>query len=201
MPAIVAGNIGAGNPMIAQLLGLCPLLAVTTTALNGLLLGVATLMTLLGAGVAVSLLRPFIAHETRLLVYVIVIGVMVGCADTLMAAFLYESHLTLGLFIPLIVTNCAIFATIETSATRGTPPNRLLYNLRVTAWDCLTRGLGLLFALSAIGIIRESIALGAPMSVFGTTGDVHLQLAILPPGAFFALVILIAAHRWYTCRT
>ena len=186
--AVAVENAGRRNLMFARLLGLCPLLAVTTTALNGLLLGAATLAALAGSGIAVSILRPVIAHETRLLVYVIVIAVMVGAADLVMEAYVYESHLTLGLFVPLIVTNCAIFATIETSAARK--------SMGSGSWDCLTCGAGLVLALFAVGLVRELIATGALGSLSGETSDVYVQLAILPPGAFFALAALIAVHQW-----
>lgn len=181
-----------GNPVLAHLLGLCPLLAVTTTALNGLLLGVATLLTLTLSCVVVSLLRHAIAYETRLLAFVTIVACIVGAVDLLLETFFFVPHLTLGLFVPLIVTNCAILSSMETFAVRN--------GVGAAALGALSRGAGLVFVLFVVGVVREVVATGAPASLFGGSGEVTVYLAVLPPGAFFALAALLALSRWLDGR-
>ncbi|MCH1413703.1 MAG: electron transport complex subunit RsxE, partial [Glaciecola sp.] len=101
------------NPALVQLLGLCPLLAVTTTAINGLGLGIATLLVLVGSNITVSLVRNFVPNEIRIPIFVMVIAAFVTIVQLLMNAFTYELYLALGIFIPLIVTNCAIIGRAE----------------------------------------------------------------------------------------
>ena len=184
------------NLVLSQLLGLCPLLAVTTTAWHGLLLGVATCLTLVSTGAIISSLRSVIAYETRLLVFVIVIACMVGVADLLLETFFYIEHQKIGLFIPLIVTNCAIFATLETFAVR--------HKMTVAVGGSLMRGLGLASVLLLIGLLRELAATGKLSSLLNsattTPAEIYVQLAILPPGAFFALALLISLHKWFENR-
>lgn len=182
------------NVMLMRLLGLCPLLAVTTTALGGILLGLASWFTITASGALISLLRFRIARATRLLSFVIVIAVMVGAVGLVFEAFLYEWHRSLGLFIPLIVTNCAILAHAEACASRQP--------VRRAVREGATDGLGMLLALAAVGVLREVWATGAPHSLWpGPDGQVFFELAWLPPGAFFALAALIAGLRLATRRS
>lgn len=180
------------NAVLAHLLGLCPLLAVTTTTLNGVLLGAATLFCLTTAGVVVSLLRHAIAHETRLLAFVVVVACLVSAVDLLLETFFYVPHLTLGLFVPLIVTNCAIFAHLETFAARRSAGASLVAGL--------SRGFGLASVLVVVGLMRELVATGEAASVFGGSATTHMQLALSPPGAFFALAALLAWSQWAGAR-
>jgi len=194
------------NTGLVVLLGLCPLLAVSNTVVNGLGLGLATTLTLVFSNLAVSLARPALRPEIRIPAYVIIIASVVTVIQLLMQAWLHELYLVLGIFIPLIVTNCAIIGRAEAFASRN------------KAWpsivDGLATGLGFCLALVALGATREIIGKGTLMSqanlMFGDLGA-SLQLtvipghpgfllAILPPGAFIGLGLLIAGRNWLDSR-
>jgi electron transport complex protein RnfE len=194
------------NTGLVVLLGLCPLLAVSNTVVNALGLGLATTLTLVISNLAVSLARPALRPEIRIPAYVIIIASVVTVIQLLMQAWLHELYLVLGIFIPLIVTNCAIIGRAEAFASR----NKALPSII----DGLATGLGFCLALVALGATREIIGKGTLMSqanlMFGDLGE-SLQLtiipghpgfllAILPPGAFIGLGLLIAGRNWLDSR-
>ena len=194
------------NVALVQLLGLCPLLAVTSTIVNGIGLGIATLITLVLSNTIVSLIRGFIRNEVRLPVFVLIIASVVTVIELSMQALFYDLYLVLGIFIPLIVTNCAIIGRAEGFASRNP--------VGPAALDGLMMGLGFLIVLALLGALREIIGAGTIFAnaelMFGE-GAQHLTLmlnadypgfllAVLPPGAFFGLAILIAAKNWFDLR-
>jgi len=186
------------NPGFVQLLGLCPLLAVTGTAVNGLGLGLATTLVLLASNVTVSLIRNLVRPEIRIPAFMIVIASFVTAIELLMNAFLHDLYKILGIFIPLIVTNCNILARAEAFASRNTVGR--------AAADGLAMGLGFTIALLILGSLRELVGHGTLFQqahlMFGqgahwlTVTVIEdyrgFLLAILPPGAFLGLGLLIA---------
>ena len=186
------------NPALVQLLGLCPLLAVTATLINGLGLGLATTLVLIGSNVTVSLVRNVVRNEIRIPVFVMVIAAFVTIVQLLMNAFTYELYLTLGIFIPLIVTNCAIIGRAEAYASK----NPIL----PSAVDGLMMGAGFTFVLMILGGMREVLGSGTLLvgadRLFGPVAqnwqitlfatEQPFLLAILPPGAFLGMGLLIA---------
>ena len=194
------------NTGLVVLLGLCPLLAVTGTVVNAIGLGLATMLTLVFSNLAVSLSRPLLRPEIRIPAYVLIIASVVTAIDLLMQAWFHELHLVLGIFIPLIVTNCAIIGRAETFASRHAPLPAVV--------DGLATGLGFCLALVALGALREIIGRGTLLSqaelMFGRFGDSlsmtlvpdhpGFLLAILPPGAFMGLGLLIAARNGLNSR-
>jgi len=196
---IIQDGLWHNNAGLVQLLGLCPLLAVTNNAVNGLGLGLATLVTLVISNVSVSFSRHWVSREIRIPFYVMVIAANVTVVDLLMSAYLHNLHNVLGIFIPLIVTNCAIIARAEAFASK----NAMLPSFV----DGLMMGLGFLAVLVLLGGMREVIGSGtlfADASVmFGESArGLTLQLfdkdypgfllAVLPPGAFLGLGLIIA---------
>jgi len=193
------------NPALVQLLGLCPLLAVSNTAVNALGLGLATALVLLTTNVCISLYRNFLNPDIRLPTFVLIIATAVTAVDLLMNAYLFELHQLIGLFIPLIVTNCAILARGEAFAARQ-PPLK-------AAIDGLAMGLGFLLVLLLLGSIRELIGSGTLLAdaqlLFGERAtdwgwaidDYRgFLLMALPPGAFFGLGFLIAGKNTIEAR-
>ncbi|MEJ2257812.1 MAG: electron transport complex subunit RsxE [Woeseiaceae bacterium] len=162
------------NPGLVQLLGLCPLLAVTSTFVNGLGLGVATLSVLVVANALVSATRRWIRREIRIPIYVLIIASLVTCIELIFKAWFPALDRSLGIFIPLIVTNCAIVARAEVFASRNPVGASIV--------DGFVMGLGFALLLMAIGAFREFVAMA-------------WLLAILPPGAFFSLALAIAAKN------
>jgi electron transport complex protein RnfE len=203
---IIKEGLWVNNPGLVQLLGLCPLLAVTTNAINGLGLGLATLLTLAASNVTVSLIRNIVRPEVRIPVFVLVIASIVTVIELAMNAWLHDLYLILGIFIPLIVTNCAIIGRAESFASRQ-PVDRALL-------DGLAMGAGFTLILVTLGGLRELIGQGTLLSqahlMFGEFGR-HLTLtliddyrgfllAILPPGAFLGLGFLIAGMNIINAR-
>lgn len=186
------------NPALVQLLGLCPLLAVTTTAINGLGLGIATLLVLVGSNITVSLVRNFVPNEIRIPIFVMVIAAFVTIVQLLMNAFTYELYLALGIFIPLIVTNCAIIGRAEAYASKNP--------VKESAYDGFIMGAGFAMVLVFLGAMRELIGsgtlfTGAELLLGSWASGLKLQvfspeqpflLAILPPGAFLGMGLIIA---------
>lgn len=168
------------NPGAVQLLGLCPLLAVTTTLQNGAILGVASLLTVSLSCLLVSLLRRHVARAIRLPICIVIIAAIVSHLDLWMEAMFYKQHQVLGLFVPLIITNCAILARAEAFALSNPPIYSLL--------DGFATGLGFTIVLCFIGAFREVLA--TAWSVQADTPA--FLLALTPAGAFFSLAILIA---------
>ncbi len=186
------------NPGLVQLLGLCPLLAVTTSFVNGLGLGIATLLVLTCSNVLVSATRRWIRQEIRIPIYVLIIASLVTCVELIFKAWFPVLDRSLGIFIPLIVTNCAIVARAEVFASRNTIGSSFA--------DGVGMGLGFTMLLVAIGMFRELIGQGSLFSrtdmLFGgdpSSGIVLVDggwlIAILPPGAFFSLALAVAAKN------
>lgn len=183
------------NPGLVQLLGLCPLLAVTATFVNGLGLGLATLAVLTASNGLVSATRRWIQPEIRIPIYVLIIASLVTCTELIFKAFFPDLDRLLGIFIPLIVTNCAIVARAEVYASRNPIGSSL--------FDGLVMGSGFALLLMAIGIFRELIGQGTIFArmdmLFGgepspgiVVADSGWLLLVLPPGAFFSLALAIA---------
>ena len=203
---IAQNGLWTNNVALVQLLGLCPLLAVTSTLVNGIGLGIATLITLVLSNTLVSLIRGFIRNEVRLPVFVLIIASIVTVIELMMKAFFYDLYLVLGIFIPLIVTNCAIIGRAEGFASKNP--------VGVSALDGLMMGLGFLIVLSLLGALREIIGFGTLFShaqlMFGEAAKAltivfnpdyrGFLLAVLPPGAFFGLALLIAGKNLVETR-
>lgn len=186
------------NPGLVQLLGLCPLLAVTATFVNGLGLGLATLAVLVASNALVSATRRWIQPEIRVPIYVLIIASLVTCIELIFKAWFPDLDRTLGIFIPLIVTNCAIVARAELYASRNPVGASIL--------DGIAMGLGFAMLLMTIGAFREVIGQGTlfarmDMLIGGepmrglVLADQGWLLLVLPPGAFFSLALAIAAKN------
>jgi len=195
---IIRDGFWSNNVGLVQLLGLCPLLAVTGTFINGFGLGLATLVTLVASNVTVSAIRSLVRPEVRIPVFVLIIASIVTIIELLMSAFMYDLYMVLGIFIPLIVTNCSIIGRAEAFASR--------HNIYQSFLDGLSMGLGFMLVLVTLGSLREIIGHGTLFShthrmfgdllpditiVFSEHYDGFL-LAVLPPGAFIGLGMLIA---------
>ncbi|SDJ70571.1 electron transport complex subunit E [Microbulbifer yueqingensis] len=199
---ISRNGLWTNNPALVQLLGLCPLLAVTGTVVNAIGLGLATIAVLTCSNLAVSLVRRQMPDTVRLPVSVMIIATFVTCTELLMKAFTYELYLVLGIFIPLIVTNCAILGRADAFASK----NPVLPSLA----DGFMMGLGFTAVLVAIGAIREILGQGTlfadmdlllgpvakdwTISLLGSDYPGFL-VAVLPPGAFLVAGLLIAAKN------
>ncbi len=186
------------NPGLVQLLGLCPLLAVTGSFVNGLGLGLATLAVMMASNALVSATRRWIQAEIRVPIYVLIIASLVTCIELIFKAFFPDLDRALGIFIPLIVTNCAIVARAEVFASRNSVASSIV--------DGLVMGSGFALLLMVIGAFRELIGQGSLFSrmdlLFGGEPVRGLVLAengwlllVLPPGAFFSLALAIAAKN------
>lgn len=186
------------NPAIVQLLGLCPLLAVSNSATNALGLGLATLLVLTSTNIMVSLFRKQIPHDIRIPIYVMIIATTVTLVQLLMNAYTYSLYQSLGIFIPLIVTNCIVIGRAEAFASKNNPLH--------SAFDGFAMGLGMTLSLFLLGALREIIGNGTLFDgihlLFGESAKVlrieffqfdnNMLLAILPPGAFIGLGIILA---------
>jgi len=186
------------NPGAVQLLGLCPTLAVTTSAINGFSLGIATAIVMAASNASVSPIRKFIPSEIRVPVFILIIASLVTIIDFSIHAYIQPLYKALGIFIPLIVTNCIVLARVESFATKNETTSSF--------YDGLFMGLGLAVVLALLGGLRELFGKGTLLSgidlilgpsasnlVFHFFGNYHgFLLAILPPGAFISLACLIA---------
>jgi electron transport complex protein RnfE len=198
---LAKNGLWKNNPALVQLLGLCPLLAVTGTVVNALGLGLATTLVLLCSNTAVSMIRNFVPDSVRLPAFVMIIASLVTCAELLMQAFTYELYEILGIFIPLIVTNCAILGRADAYACK----NPIL----PAATDGLMMGVGFTAVLILLGAMREIIGQGTIFSgmnlIFGEMAVTwkivliddysNFLFAILPPGAFVGMGLIIAAKN------
>ena len=194
------------NPGLVQLLGLCPLLAVTSTAANALGLGIATIAVLTVSNFLISAVRHLLKAEVRIIIYVIIIASVVTCVQLCMQAYTAELYATLGLYISLIVTNCIIIARAEIFASR----NSVLFS----ALDGFANGLGFTLVLLLIGGVREIIGqgtlfagmeqlvgeAGSSMKITFFSANKGLLIAILPPGAFITLGMLVAVKNFMDNR-
>lgn len=199
---IAKDGLWNNNAVFAQMLGLCPLLAVSNTVINALGLGIATMMVLIISNMSVSLIRNIVRPEIRLPIFVVIIASAVTAIELVIHAWFHELYLVLGIFIPLIVTNCAIIARAEAFASKNT--------LGKSFFDGLMMGLGFTLVLVALGTMREVIGMGTLFAnahiMFGNemqwlTIEVFpnydgFLLAILPPGAFIGLAFLLAARNF-----
>lgn len=186
------------NPALVQLLGLCPLLAVTATITNAMGLGLATMLVLIGSNLTVSLVRNWVPKEIRIPVFVMIIAAFVTVVQLIMNAYFYGLYQALGIFIPLIVTNCAIIGRAEAYASKNP--------WRQSTFDGLMMGVGFTLVLMTLGGLREIIGNGTlfdgaelllgewatALRIELFTVDYPLLLAILPPGAFIGMGFIIA---------
>lgn len=198
MKDIIQNGLWSNNPGLVQLLGLCPLLAVSNTVVNGLGLGLATMFVLVASNTTVSLARRVLVPEIRIPVFVLIIASLVTAVEMLMSAFFHDLYRVLGIFIPLIVTNCAIIGRAEAFASKN--------SVGKSALDGLMMGSGFALVLIALGAFRELLGHGtllrqAKMMFADIPSDFAIVvipdypgflMALLPPGAFIALGLLIA---------
>lgn len=194
------------NAGVVQLLGLCPLLAISNSVVNAVSLGLATTLVMTVASAATAPIRQIIPNEARIPVFILIIAVLVTAVQYVMNAYLYSLYVVLGIFIPLIVTNCIVLARIEAFASKNPALD--------SALDGFAMGLGLTAVLAVLGGVREIFGHGTLLSgidmVFGEAAnswvitvvpDYHgFLLAILPPGAFIVLGMLIALKNWLNLR-
>ena len=194
------------NVVFTQMLGLCPAMAVTTSGTNGLGMGLATTVVLVAANVLVATIRDFVSPQVRIPVYISLIATMVTLVDMGLNAWLHDLYKVLGLFIALIVVNCAVLGRAEAFAARQPVPAALV--------DGISMGLGFTFALTVIGLVRELIGAGTLFSqaslllgpqfafmeitVLPDYGGVLMM--ILPPAGFLVLGLLLAAKNVYESR-
>ena len=201
--AILEYGLSSGNVGLVQLLGLCPLLAVSNNAVNALGLGLATVLALTATNTAVAGIRRLTRRDVRIPAFIMVIAAVVTSIELAMRAFLPQLHAVLGLFIPLIVTNCALMGRAEAFASRNNPGRAAL--------DGLAIGLGFLWVLLLIGALRELIGegslfagagtlLGLPGLELAADGYPGFVLAILPVGAFVVLAGLVAIRQAWRLR-
>lgn len=203
---LLSQGLWRNNPTIVQLLGLCPLLAVSNTATNALGLGLATLLVLVCTNTMISLFRRQIPHEIRIPIYVMIIATTVTAVQLLMNAYTYSLYQSLGIFIPLIVTNCIVIGRAEAFASK----NSVMH----AAFDGFAMGLGMTLSLFLLGALREIIGNGTlfdgihlllgdwakSLRIEFFHNDSNLLLAILPPGAFIGLGIILAAKNIWESR-
>ncbi len=203
---IACDGLWKNNQALVALLGLCPLLAVSNSVINSLGLGLATTFALVFSNTLISLVRHWVSHEVRLPVFVLVIACNVTVIELLMNALFHDMHKILGIFIPLIVTNCAIIGRAEAFASKNTVDKALA--------DGFFMGLGFTLALVVLGALREIIGTGMlfghaellfgdsaknwSIEIFHDYGG--FLLAILPPGAFIGLGLVIAAKNVIDAR-
>jgi electron transport complex protein RnfE len=201
---IAHNGVWKQNTSVVQLLGLCPLLAVSATFVNGVSLAIATIFVMAMASGVVASVRSFIPHEIRIPVFILIIAALVTMVDLAMNAWLHELYLVLGIFIPLIVVNCIVLARVEAFAAKNTP--------LIAAWDGAMMGVGMVVAIAVLGGLREFIGTGMLFSGIEMVipGTHALQLlpeeypgflvTILPPGAFLVLGFMIAGRNWLDVR-
>jgi electron transport complex protein RnfE len=204
--SIARDGLWTNNPGLVQLLGLCPLLATSNNLINGLGLGLATALALAASNVCVSLIRNVVRPEIRIPVFVLVIAAIVTVIELAMNAYLHDLYLVLGIFIPLIVTNCNLIGRAEAFASKNSPGRALM--------DGVMMGLGFALVLVVLGALRELIGQGTLLAqahmMFGEGArgwTLHLlgdyrgfMLAILPPGAFIGLGLIIALKNVIDAR-
>lgn len=172
------------NPTFVMLLGMCPTLGVTTSALNGLGMGIATLFVLLLSNCAISLVKNIIPNKVRIPCFIVIAATFVTVVDLLMAAYFPNLHATLGIFIPLIVVNCLILGRAEAFASKN--------SVFQSALDALGMGIGFTLALTLLGLVREVLGSGSAFGYsFVEEGAETMLMFIMPPGAFWALAGLI----------
>ena len=192
------------NTILAQVLGLCPLLAVSSNLVNAVSLGLATIVVMMLSNFAISALRALIPYEIRIPVFILIIAALVTVIDLAFNAFLHDLYLVLGIFIPLIVTNCIVLARVEAFAAKNPPLQ--------STFDGIFMGTGMLWTLGVLGAMREFLGngtiLGGIDMVFPSLQPIQVLpesypgflLALLPPGAFIVLGCMIAWKNWMDAR-
>jgi electron transport complex protein RnfE len=201
---IIQNGLWHQNPVLGQMLGLCSLLAVSTTMVNAVSLGLATIVVMGLSSLIVSTLRGFIPYEIRIPIFILIIAALVTVVDMAMNAWLHDLYLVLGIFIPLIVVNCIVLARVEAFAAKN--PASL------SAFDGVMMGIGFVWVIGLLGAIREFIGQGTlfagiEMIIPGANAWQILPedypgflLFILPPGAFFVIGLMIAGRNWLEYR-
>lgn len=204
LQAIAKNGLWNQNPVLGQMLGLCSLLAVSTTMVNAVSLGLATILVMGMASLIVSILRGFIPHEIRIPIFILIIAALVTVVDMAMNAWLHDLYLVLGIFIPLIVVNCIVLARVEAFAAKN--------SALLSAFDGVVMGIGFVWVIGLLGAIREFVGQGTlfsgiEMIIPGTSAWQILPenypgflLFILPPGAFFVIGLMIAGRNWLDHR-
>lgn len=201
---IAWNGIWKQNTGVVQILGLCPILAISTNIVNAVSLGLATIVVMAMSNLVIAALRNFIPYEIRIPVFILIIAALVTVVDLAFNAYLHELYLVLGIFIPLIVTNCIVLARVEAFAAKNEPGGSTV--------DGIAMGIGLTLVLAVLGAMREVVGSGTllsgiemiipgaqPIVLFGDDYPGFL-IAILPPGAFIALGCLIAGRNWIEAR-
>ena len=181
---IFSNGILKENPVFVLLLGMCPTLGVTTSAFNGLGMGLATAFVLVLSNMLISALKNLIPNTVRIPVFIVVIASFVTIVDLLMQAYLTSLHAQLGLFIPLIVVNCVVLGRAEAFASKNSVSNSVL--------DGLGMGIGFTLALTLLGGVREFLGTGKVFSLTIFPESYGMLVFVLAPGAFFALGLLLA---------
>ena len=173
------------NPVLVTLLGMCPTLAVTTMAVNGIGMGLATTFVLLGANIVISLLKNFIPKAVRLPSFIVVIAGFVTIVDFLLKAYIPDLHSALGIFLPLITVNCIILGRAEVFASKNSVGKSVL--------DAIGMGIGFTLALFIMGSLREIFGAGAWMGIsIPVVNSNPMLIFIMPAGGFFVLGVVIA---------
>jgi Na+-translocating ferredoxin:NAD+ oxidoreductase subunit E len=199
---ILWDGVWRNNPTFVQVLGLCPLMAVTTTATNGLGIGVLTMMVMAGSNLMVSLLRKVTPNQIRIPIFISIIAFLVTLLDLTMNAWMHDLHKVLGLFIPLIVANCAPLGRAEAFAMKNRPLAAML--------DGIATGIGFTIGVTSVGAVREimgsgtlfsgaSLLLGPHFKFMELTVLPHYDgflLMLLPPGGFVVMGLLLALGRY-----
>ena len=192
------------NTALIQLLGLCPLLAMSNSVINGVGLGIATVLVMAMSNLAVAALRSLIPYEIRIPVFILIIAALVTVVDLAMNAWLHSLYVVLGIFIPLIVTNCIVLARVEAFAAKNPPLH--------STFDGIFMGVGMLWTLAVLGGMRELIGSGTLLGgidlVFPALHPIQvlpadypgLLFTLLPPGAFILLGCMIAWKNWVEDR-
>ena len=186
-------GIWRDNPVFVQVLGMCPMLAVTNSAINAVAMGMATLFVLVGSSSLVALFKKWIPKQVRISCFIIIIATFVTVADYTLLALVPAVHKELGAFIPLIVANCMILGRQEAFASKNT--------VRMAAMDALGMSTGFMLALFALGAVREVFGTGTlfGISLFGTEWEPWV-IMILPPGGFLTLGLILLCFNWITRR-
>jgi electron transport complex protein RnfE len=202
--AIAANGLWNQNAVLGQMLGLCSLLAISTSVVNAVSLGLATILVMGMSSLIVSSLRAFIPYEIRIPVFILIIAALVTVVDMAMNAWLRDLYMVLGIFIPLIVVNCIVLARVEAFAAKN--PAGL------SAFDGVMMGIGFVWVIGLLGAIRELVGQGTLFSgiemIFPTASAIQVLpadypgflVAILPPGAFFVLGLMVAGRNWLDHR-
>lgn len=198
---VFADGVWRNNVTFVQILGLCPLMAITTTATNGLGIGVLTMMVMTGANLLVSLLRKLTPNQIRIPIFIVIIAFLVTLLDLAMNAWMHDLHKVLGLFIPLIVANCAPLGRAEAFAMKNKP--------LAAALDGFATGIGFTIGVTSVGAIREIVGSGTLFSGASLLLGPHFKfmemhvlpgydgflLMLLPPGGFVVMGLLLAGIR------